>query len=152
MTRYTNLIDVLENIGEEIVQQYKDELQQHNKIASGKLFNSIDYRIEVTNEGVTLYFVAEDYYINVEKGRNPGGKFPPIDVIKKWMISRSIPDKPGLAYIIARRIAEKGIKGISELTTIRTDVSKYNDLLTEALTKDLLNYGDNNIKQFSITR
>lgn len=137
MKKYSNLIEVLETIGEEIVQEYKAELTIRNKVASGTLFNSIKYRIEYNVNGLTLYFIADDYYINVEKGRKPGGKFPPISVIKAWMISRNIPDKSGTAYLIARSIAINGIKGVPELTNIRTDVDKYTHLLTEALTKDL---------------
>lgn len=53
------------------------------------------------------------------------------------MISRGIPDKSGTAYLIARSIARNGIKSIPELTEIRTNVDKYTNLLTEALTKDL---------------
>lgn len=82
MKNYKYLIQALEEIGEAIVEEYKSELRIRDKIASGVLFNSVNYRIEQNINGLTLYFNADDYYINVEKGRKPGGKFPPINVIK----------------------------------------------------------------------
>lgn len=131
---YTNLVNALKDIGEEIVRKYKSELQKKNKIASGKLYNSIDYKLEITPNSIKLIFIAEDYFIEVEDGRAIGKKMPPVDVIKKWCKQKGILEKK--AYAIARNISLKGIRKIPSLKEART-VSRYNELIKKAIDKDI---------------
>jgi len=46
--------------------------------------------------------------INVVKGRGAGKRFPPIDVIRRWVVRHGMP--PSAAYPVARAIAMRGIK------------------------------------------
>ena len=137
MNKYQNIIDVLEDIGEDVRRKYREELKLRDKYATGKLLDSINYKVVVGNNGITLYFLADDYYIYVENGRKAGGKFPPINAIKSWMISRGIPDENGRSYLIARSIQRNGIKPNPYLKEIRTDTDSYTQLLTNALKKDI---------------
>lgn len=138
---FKNLEETLELIGQLARDQYKDKLKTgkpYNSIATGKLFNSIDYRVDLTNNGIKLSFVdLPDYYIYVENGRKPGGKMPPISIIKKWIKDRGIPNKPGLEYIIARSIGENGIKPKPYIREIKITLKNYIDEIEDAITKDI---------------
>ena len=49
------------------------------------------------------------YYSVMEEGRRPGGKMPPPRELHGWMRRHGIP--LGMAFVIARSIARRGIKG-----------------------------------------
>lgn len=135
---YTNLVEVLNIIGQTALEEYKDKIKK-GAYATGTLFNNVKYRIDITDNGVKFSFVdLPDYYINVENGRKPNGKFPPIEVIRKWMIVKKIPDKPGVAFLIARSISKKGIKPKPYLREIKTEIkNNYSDDIISAIKKDI---------------
>ena len=129
----SNLVTILNEIGAEIVEKYKQELTNQNKVVTGKLYNSIDYKLEISRDSIKLIFVAEDYYINVEDGRQAGSKMPPISKIREWCQFKGILDKN--AYIIARSISLKGIRAIPSLEEIR-NINNYTELIRRAIEKD----------------
>lgn len=134
---YTNLIKILNTIGTEIRDKYKEKIKT-GAYATGKLYNSVQYKVNVTDSSVKLSLNLEDYWINVENGRVAGKKMPPISVIRKWMLSKSIPDKNGLAYLISRKISKKGIKAKPYLRQTKNEViPNYMDDITKAINKDL---------------
>ena len=134
---YTNLIKILNTIGTEIRDKYKEKIKT-GAYATGKLYNSVQYKVSVTDSSVKLSLNLEDYWINVENGRAAGKKMPPISVIRKWMLSKSIPDKNGLAYLISRKISKKGIKAKPYLRQTKNEViPNYMDDITKAINKDL---------------
>ena len=135
---WTNLIKVLNTIGEEAELEYKEKIK-NGAYATGKLYNSIDYKVKIVNGKITLSFDnLPDYYLNVEKGRKAGASMPPINVIEKWMVSKNIPNKPGTAFLIARSIGEKGIKAKPYLRDIKLKIKQnYTDDLQKALALDL---------------
>lgn len=67
---YTNLINTLNQIGLEVRNKYKDKISS----ATGKLYNSIDYKVTISSDSIKLLFIAEDYWINVEEGRKAGSR------------------------------------------------------------------------------
>lgn len=79
--QYIETTKVLIEIGKYVKDLYKSKLKENKKIATGTLYNSIDYRVEVTDKGVKLYFVADKHYINIEEGRKAGMKMPPPEAI-----------------------------------------------------------------------
>ncbi len=134
---YTNLIKILNTIGTEIRDKYKEKIKT-GAYATGKLYNSVQYKVNVTDNSVKLSLNLEDYWINVENGRVAGKKMPPISVIRKWMLSKSIPDKNGLAYLISRKISKKGIKAKPYLRQTKNEViPNYMDDITKAINQDL---------------
>lgn len=134
---YTNLIKILNTIGTEIRDKYKEKIKT-GAYATGKLYNSVQYKVSVTDSSVKLSLNLEDYWINVENGRVAGKKMPPISVIRKWMLSKSIPDKNGLAYLISRKISKKGIKAKPYLKQTKNEViPNYMDDITKAINQDL---------------
>ena len=141
-----NLEKKVEEAGKALRETYKDKLKSGGVSATGKLFDSVDYRLEVLEEHIYLYFKAEDYYIHIEKGRKPNSKMPPIEVIRKWMITKGIPDKPGTAFVIARSIGIKGIKPKPFLREAKVEIKEYETQFKDALLLDVEKYIDKNIK------
>lgn len=143
---YIHLENKLAEIGAEVREKYKSKLKANGVYATGKLFNSINYKLTVKDDEIELYFTALDYWINIEEGRKPNSKMPPVDVIKKWMITRGIPNKPGVAFVIARSIGKKGIKPNPFLRETRIEIKELEPEIKIALEKDLDSYMDKNIK------
>lgn len=132
---FTNLEQTMDMIGDLVRSQYKARLKQGGHISTGKLYNSIDYRLVITENGIKLYFIALDYYIFIENGRK-SGKMPPISDIKKWMTSKGLNDNKK-AYAIARNIAKKGIKPSPYLREIKSKLPSFYDDIQTAIEKDI---------------
>lgn len=130
---YTNLIKILNDIGNEITDNYKSELQRNKKIATGKLYNSIDYKIIKDDKSIKLIFIAEDYFLEVEEGRKAGGKMPPLNKIKEWMRTKGIINRD--PYIIARSISLKGVRAVPSLKKAR-EMNKYTNIIAKAIEAD----------------
>ena len=143
ISQYKNLISSIEKIGKEIKMTYKYELKVNGTFASGNLYNSINYRVEKTEKGIKLFFVSDKYWINIENGRRAGAKLPPIDLIKKWIYQKGLiikkgQTKSGVAFLIARSIAEKGIKPKPYLNNmIKSEKVNWVKLLQTSFEKDL---------------
>lgn len=133
---FQNLYKTLEDIGERVRDRYKAELKAGDHIASGKLFNSIDYKLTVTENSIYLYFVALDYWVNIENGQKKG---TPVDVneIKKWMLAKNIPGGDSRAYLIARKIKIKGTKANPYLRSIKKSLPNYKEEIMIAIKKDV---------------
>lgn len=140
---YKNLEQELIKVGEFIRDSYKEKLIAGGVYATGNLYNSIGYRLDITTTGIVLKFIALDYYIDIEEGRAPNSKMPPIDVIRKWMISRGIPDKPGTAFLIARSIGIKGIRPKPYFREVRIQAEEYIPKIKAAIEADIKIYADN---------
>lgn len=92
-----------------------------NKVASGKLLNSIKTKVKETPEGLMLEIEYMDYFKYVNLGRRKGGKFVPIKALLDWIKIRGIRrrDKKGrfvkgsqlsLAFAIQKNIHKFGIR------------------------------------------
>lgn len=143
---YKHLTEALSEVGKYVTDTYKEKLKAGGVYATGKLYNSVRYRIEVLENRLHFKFEAEDYWINIEEGRAAGSKMPPVEVIRKWMISRGIPDKPGTAYVIARSIGKKGIKPKPYLRETIANIEQFKPSLKEALELDIKEHMDKRVK------
>jgi len=88
-----------------------DLIAKHKQLgmkASGKWIDSLETKVS-SDKGV---LIGEDYTEQLQYGRAKG-KFPPIDMIKKWIVSKGLTyDIPinSLAFLIARKISREGWK------------------------------------------
>ena len=115
----------------------QNNLKKEKQISSGKLYDSIDYNLNVSPNSFSLEFYMEDYGTFMDLGvkgsettypesRNSpykySGRFKmiPPSSLDKWLIKKSLAprDKSGrfierknLKYIIATSIYRKGLKG-----------------------------------------
>ena len=118
----------------EIAREYRQSLRRfrpYPKVATGEL-SGIDAKKDVTveigdTEAVGYIHLAPQWK-NVETGRKPGLKPPPVSVIQKWVEDRRIKpkdniSKKSLAYLISRSIGRNGIPATNMLQTIAREVT-----------------------------
>jgi len=75
-----------------------------NKVASGKLRDSIQVKVNKVNEDETVIQVlAEQYSQWVQSGRLPGKKGVPITAIENWIKSRGLQGRDKKGQFIKRR-------------------------------------------------
>jgi len=89
-----SIYDTLDNIAKKIIREMGDKIKAgyggRPSIASGRLLNSLDYQILLSESGEwSLTFEYIDYGRFVDKGRNPG-RFPPKAAIQNWMRLKGI--------------------------------------------------------------
>lgn len=95
-------------LGEFILDLLKAELEAQGHRASGKLIDSMNYKIN----GETIEFYAEDYAKFVDSGRNAGAKRVPIDALMQWIEQKGIAsgdvEVKKIAYAIQQTIFKEG--------------------------------------------
>lgn len=143
----TALKKAMDELGQELVKGIVKELIDADKVATGRLVRSIDYRLIQTADMLIVELLAAPYLDAVDKGRRPGAKMPPPSALDKWIVKRKIAprDKKGkfvprkaVAFAIARGIAKNGIKGIHVVRkTIDSIYSKKEELIKKAAGQDL---------------
>lgn len=122
-----------------------------NKVASGKLRDSISVQVKKVNENETIIQVLSEQYAQwVQSGRLPGKKGVPITAIENWIKSRGLQgrDKTGkfikrrsFAFAIQNNIKKFGIRPSNfldvALETIAQD-QKIMELLGDAAYEELI--------------
>ena len=141
-----NIMENLENslrlVGEQYIKELTIQLIKMDKVASGRLLNSLDYMVLETVDGFLLQIVSEYYLKYIDSGRLPGS-FPPPDVIIQWIRDKGIvPEGPmtekQLAFLIGRKIATDGIPAtnILEITYERI-YNNIDTIVTNGLSLDV---------------
>lgn len=140
---FKNIRQYLNYLGNTLVNNYRNNLKNRNVDATGKLGNTLSFKV-VSEDGVLAVDLSlEDYWKYVEYGRQ-AGKFPPISSIKEWIKVKPVipniknghlPTVEELSYLISRKIAQKGIlpRPILSDSIDELDINK----IEEALTRDL---------------
>lgn len=148
--KLNNVNSILEEYAEKFADLCKRKLMSDDKEASGNLIDSIKTSIQTNGDTLAVKLEIADYYDFVKKGRKPGGNFPPLNVIEKWIQDKKIkpenregelPTQKQLAFLIGRKIAEEGIKPKNYVTiTIKELNDIYVEKIKEALDIDLEEY------------
>ena len=112
MEVYTSIVNenvkaLLRRFGEEAVAEMVNLLQSKGKEASGKLVRSLKANFREALQELVVEFEGAEHLPFVDKGRKPGGKFPPLSKLREWCEIKGIDKKA--AYPIARKIARDGI-------------------------------------------
>jgi hypothetical protein len=96
---------------EKLADLYRNQLKNSKINATGKLSNfSTD--IEFDGRTYTVYFLLEDYWEVVEKGRRAGATPPPIQPIENWVkVKLKVPSSRRVAFAISKSIGKRGIPG-----------------------------------------
>lgn len=118
---FPNLTAALEQYAAEFRNLYQDKLITADRIATGELLNSVNYR--VTRDG-TVYEVTlslADYWKYIEDGRPQGSRMPPPAAILRWIMAKPVlprPDDRGrvptpqqLSWAIAKSIKKRTDRG-----------------------------------------
>lgn len=145
---------VLEEYGQAVAQQYKDNLVRDGRPASGDLIRSITTFVEVNGQGYEVKMSLNDYWKYIEYGTkgwltgNTSRKFPPPAAIEHWIQVKpglpkpsTIQERKSLAYLIGRKIRDYGTKGRADLTEAKMTITEqYRERIAAALGADMVNY------------
>lgn len=134
MIQFNHLQDALARYSQAIADQYKQNLEDSGRRATGQLISSVNTRVSVDGSVFEIELQLEDYYYYAENGRGPG-KFPPPDINGK------LPTENQLAFLIGRKIANEGFEGTHDLENTMETVD-YETIIEEALDQDILEYLD----------
>lgn len=119
---FPHLQAVLEEYGQAVRNQYQDNLITSDRIASGKLLNSVEYRLVVDGNHYIVELEMAKWWRYVEWDTKP--HFPPLAPIREWIrvkpvIPRQVdgvtPTIDQLAYLIGRKISREGTTGTHDL-------------------------------------
>ena len=123
--------EALNNFGKFVVQQARTRLTKGKKNVSKKLYNSLEYKINATEDSISVIFEMEDYGKFQDQGVSGTkkkyntpfsykSKMPPSKAFSQFVVRKNIKgsrDEKGrfvsrksLQYLIARSIYIKGIK------------------------------------------
>lgn len=138
--------------GDSVENEIEARLTGYNKIASGKLYDSIRYEVKETKKEFILSFIMAEYGKYVDKGVKPqpkylkgkgkGKKSKFIEALKKWCKIKGIPE--GAAFPIRRNIWKFGIAPTNFFTIPTTRRQKYFEKeLEKAMARDI----DNNLQK-----
>lgn len=146
MIEFTHLQQALGQYAQAIADQYKTNLENSGRRATGQLISSVNTRVLVNGQIFEIELQLEDYYKYVEEGRGAGG-FPPVNKILEWIKAKPIlpyPDMNGklptenqLAYLIGRKIANEGFEGTHDLENTMEEVD-YESIIEDAIAEDVL--------------
>lgn len=121
---------------DDVAKRYRRRLlghKPHAKKATGSLADHMDKRVVITEDDAVGSLILPDHWRYVEDGRRKGAKQPPVSAIRKWIDQRRIKPwdgqtRKGLAYVMARSIAKKGIPPTHYLEMSAEEaVDKYRD-------------------------
>lgn len=137
--------EVLNRYGQDLVQAMKDALHAKDAYASGQLESMMDYDVEPTADGYTLYLVAPDYLKWLDQGTRP--HWAPIEPLQRWVWAKGIvpeerngklPTVEQLPYMVQHGIAVNGTEGIHQVNAVADMVfDRWEKELQEAMLDDL---------------
>ena len=144
-----NLAAVLEEYGVAVRNLYQDRLVLHDRIATGALLNSVETRVEYNGAEYEVKMDLAEYWRYVEMDTAP--HWPPRSAILKWIQAKPVLPRPQsngklptpeqLAFLIQRKIAVFGTKGIPDLTDSVEDMNKaFQERIAAALAADVGDY------------
>lgn len=144
-----NLLAVLEDLAKDVKENYKAQLELHDRKASGDLLDSVSTSVEVNGTVYSVWLTLADYWKYVENGTRP--HWPPKEAIDRWIRIKPVlprPDSNGriptpeqLSFLIRRKIAREGTEGSHDLQKTEDAVlPAYEERLLEALQRDAINY------------
>lgn len=157
--------EAMDEFGKLFVRTLKQQLattQPFPKRASGRLINSIEYRVNQKDDDWNLTFYSEDYLKFVDQGvsgtqrkyNSPysyRSKKPPIQAILQWTKLKGIPDEA--AYPIQNKIFRFGLKptnvinrSIREIEYRSKWINKFEDTITTEIiniVKEAFNFKNN---------
>lgn len=144
----------MEEFGKLWVKTLREQLlinQPFPKRASGRLYNSINYRVNEKGDDWNLTLLMEDYMTFVDKGVSGTqrkyntpysykAKKPPISAIKQWTRLKGIPEEA--AFPIQNKIFRFGLKPTNVINKSIREIeyrSRWINRFEESLTTEILN-------------
>lgn len=146
---FNNLQQVLDDFTKDVAETYRGLLLRDGKNATGELISSIKPMTpELVDGTFECSLSLAPHWKYVENGRK-AGKFPPIDNILEWVKAKPQLARPNrldrkelapkqLAFLVARKIATKGIQPGNQLEEAMDIVyARWKDRIDAAITADI---------------
>lgn len=146
---FNNLQQVLDDFIKDVAETYRGLLLRDGKNATGELISSIKPMTpELVDGTFECSLSLAPHWKYVENGRK-AGKFPPIDNILDWVKVKPQLARPNrldrkeitpkqLAFLVARKIANKGIQPGNQLEeAIDIVYARWKDRIDAAITVDI---------------
>lgn len=150
---WDNTRAALEAYCEEVVNRLGEALLRADHFDTGRLIDTLDYHIEITEDEFVAYLDHEDYLKYIEGGIQPAGEYgnpgwKAYPFIRNWVESKpldrvagrngKLPSWDSLAYLVTRKIVEKGIDPSPLLDGILTEMDeRYLPIIEEAVSEDV---------------
>lgn len=83
---------VLEDFGQDFVDIVLQVIEDKDGIATGEMYNTLNYHIEETEEGITLFLTHPQHFYYWNSGTT--AHWPPKEPIEKWVVDKGIVPKP----------------------------------------------------------
>lgn len=104
-TVFENINEVLVRWGEKITDAMGQALPIEKDVPNDRgLRDSIRFSLDMSGLPVIFQISLADYYMYVDQGRKPGGKFPPPDVIRQWIINKNLAVRSGESERTAKMV------------------------------------------------
>jgi hypothetical protein len=126
------LLETLQGIGNFILADMKVLIELNGAMATGRLLKEIRVNAIKDKDKYLLTLSYPFYGKFVDEGRRPG-KMPPVKDIREWTRLKGIPESA--AYPIAKKIGEKGTKGINFTEPFYDDIKVVADIMGDAFAK-----------------
>ena len=146
---FNNLQQILDDFTKDVAETYRSLLLRDGKNATGSLISSIKPMTpELVDGTFECSLSLAPHWKYVENGRRPG-KFPPIENILEWVKAKPELARPNrldrkelapkqLAFLVARKIATKGIQPGNQLEEAMDIVyARWKDRIDAAITADI---------------
>jgi len=120
-TEEDKFLRIVQNWGQEVIENMRNNLRKNNALASKNLYQQIEAMPTFTPQGINLKINMLEYWQFVENGRR-AGKMPPVSALIEYVQNKrelqskisnardKIAATKSLAYVIARKIGQKGTK------------------------------------------
>lgn len=142
-----HLTQVLEELGREVAEQYKNNLRESgHSTRPDHLINSITTSVVVDDKAYKVVMQLNEYWKYLENGTEP--HWPPVDAIRSWISYKPVLPRPGkdgrlptpnqLAFLIGRKIAREGTTGTHDFEKARDEtVARWESRIRAALVEDV---------------
>lgn len=91
---FPNLSAALEQYAAEFRNLYQDKLIAADRIATGELLNSVDYRVVQDGTVYEVRLSLAEYWRYIEDGRPQGSRMPPPAAILRWIMAKPVLPRP----------------------------------------------------------
>ena len=146
LSEFPKVAEVLERYAKEFIEQYKINLVQSGRPASGRLAESLNYKVSLGTNVYAVDISLLDYWKYIESGTRP--HWPPVSAIREWikvkpviprpMANGKLPTESQLAFLIGRKISRVGTEGKNDFERANREIfSRMEMSIAEAVTEDL---------------
>lgn len=146
LNEFPKVYEVLERYAKEFIELYKVNLAMSGRPASGRLSNSLNYKVSIGTNVYAVDISLLDYWKYIESGTRP--HWPPVSAIREWIKVKPViprpfengklPTEDQLAFLIGRKISRVGTEGINDFERANQEIfSRMEMSIAEAVTEDL---------------